>query len=493
MKQERKGSVTVFMALVMSLVLSLLCAQIQAIQVAASRVQVLNAMDIGMYSLFAHYDKDVLEKYDIFLLDAGGGNEQADLAKLCGILEEYADPVLEQSLTGLSRRSSGFSGYELATDEQGEAFFSQAAEYMKKRIGISGAQMLLDKVNDQKEQSDNACESWENAGEEEAMENYDSAIEEAQTYEQESDQDMQEQPVEEVEVNTETSYGEMGKNPIDVIREIKEMGILELVLERPQEVSDLEVQTKELLSARTLRKGLPYYKEDENTDKNEILEKVLFQEYILEKMGNYRSPGEGGLQYQTEYVIHGEDSDVENLKGTVNKILLIRQGCNLIHLYTSASKRAQASALAASIAAAFLVPPAASLIEFAILLCWAFAESVLDLRELMAGGKVPFMKQESTWQLSLENLPFLLERLDTDRKQEDSGLSYEDYLRVLLMTVSEEELRSQTMDMVELTIRTTCQRPGFSLDLCITAAEMILEVFDSQKRTYSTTQQYSYG
>lgn len=491
MKQKTKGSVTIFMALVMSLVLALLCAQIQAIQVAASRVQVLNAMDIGMYSLFAHYDKDVLEKYDVFLLDAGQGTGKLNLAKLCDIWEEYAEPVLDQSITGLCCRSSGFSGYELITDEHGEAFFSQAVEYMEKRIGINGALRLMDKVKKQSEQSDSACKNWENAREEETMENYDSAIEEAQLYEEEANQNMQEPP-EESEVSTEHSYEAVGKNPIDVIRDIKELGILELVLEQPQEVSDLGVTRRELLSERTIRRGLPYYKDNKKSDVNDILKKVLFQEYILEKMGNYRNPGEGALQYQTEYIINGEDKDIENLKGTVNKILVIREGCNLIHLYSSPSKRAQASALAASIATAFLVPPAASLIEFAILLCWAFAESILDLRELMAGGKVAFMKQENTWQLSLENLPFLLERLDTDRRQDDSGLSYEDYLRVLLMMVSEDELKSQSMNMVESTIRKIYNRSGFSLDSCITAAEMILEVFDSQKRTYSTTQQYSY-
>ena len=49
---EKKGSITVFLALILSLLLSLVATSIQSVQAAAARTQILNSMDIGLYSLF---------------------------------------------------------------------------------------------------------------------------------------------------------------------------------------------------------------------------------------------------------------------------------------------------------------------------------------------------------------------------------------------------------------------------------------------------------
>ena len=45
---EKKGSITVFLALILSLLLSLVTTGIQSVQAAAARTQILNSMDIGL-------------------------------------------------------------------------------------------------------------------------------------------------------------------------------------------------------------------------------------------------------------------------------------------------------------------------------------------------------------------------------------------------------------------------------------------------------------
>ena len=47
---EKKGSITVFLALILSLLLSLVTTGIQSVQAAAARTQILNSMDIGPVS-----------------------------------------------------------------------------------------------------------------------------------------------------------------------------------------------------------------------------------------------------------------------------------------------------------------------------------------------------------------------------------------------------------------------------------------------------------
>ena len=152
----------------------------------------------------------------------------------------------------------------------------------------------------------------------------------------------------------------------------------------------------------------------------------------------------------------------------------------------------QIQALALAIASGFLIPPAAVAIEAALILCWSFAESILDLRELFHGGRVPLTKTAATWQLSLENLPNLLEGLDSQRRDAKGGMSYEDYLQVLLLSKSKAVKLTRGMDMIEVEIRSTKGKEGFRLDCCIEAAEISVDVEANRKQTFSVTRQYSY-
>ena len=157
-----------------------------------------------------------------------------------------------------------------------------------------------------------------------------------------------------------------------------------------------------------------------------------------------------------------------------------------------AGKMAQIEGLALAIASTFLIPPAASVIEAALILCWTFAESILDVRELFAGGKVPLVKSSDDWELSLGNLPYLLDNLDTKRKSVDNGMSYEDYLQVLLLAQSKTKKVTRAMDMLELSIRETFGNENFRLDSCIVAVEAQVDVRANQKKVFTVTKQYSY-
>ena len=63
-KTVKKGSITIFLALILSVVLSLVCASIESVRMSAARTQILNSMDIGLYSLFGQYDRTLLENYE---------------------------------------------------------------------------------------------------------------------------------------------------------------------------------------------------------------------------------------------------------------------------------------------------------------------------------------------------------------------------------------------------------------------------------------------
>ena len=267
------------------------------------------------------------------------------------------------------------------------------------------------------------------------------------------------------------------------------MGILELVIPGNKGVYDGQVQAGSLLSRREKQKGMPMY-EPEKTDTS-YTSQILFQQYLMEKLGNYTAPGKGGLKYQTEYILGGKTGDIENLKSVARRLLLIREGVNMVHLVSDGTKRAQAAGLASAIASAFLIPPATGVIEAALLLCWAFGESILDVRELFDGGKVPLVKSEADWQLSLENLAELLNGLDSVRRGSEDGMSYEDYLQVLLLGVSREEKITRAMDMIELCVREK-GRKNFRMDSCIVAAEISVDVKANKRKVFNVTRAYGY-
>ena len=487
----KRGSITVFLALILSLVTALVCTGIESVRMAAARTQILNGADIGLYSLFGQFDREMLKDYDLFLLDGSCGDGSLDLASVYDNFSSYMKPVLKQNSQKLSVVQGGFSAYRLLTDEGGEPFYNQVVQYMKETLGSQGVSLLLDKMKDRKEKTDQAEQAGQQAENGDIIENYDAEMEENNRKNEEALAEAEKNPEGgqlEDEDNV-TAPPQKVVNPISIIRRIRKMGILELVIPGNKGVSDGQVQAGSLLSRREKQRGMPMY-EPEKTDTS-YTSQILFQQYLMEKLGNYTAPGKGGLKYQTEYILGGKTGDIENLKSVARRLLLIREGVNMVHLVSDGTKRAQAAGLAAAIASAFLIPPATGVIEAALLLCWAFGESILDVRELFDGGKVPLVKSAADWQLSLENLAELLNGLDSVRRGSEDGMSYEDYLQVLLLGVSREEKITRAMDMIELCVREK-GRKTFRMDSCIVAAEVSVDVKANKRKVFNVTRAYGY-
>lgn len=494
---EKKGSITVFLALILSLMLSLLATSIQSVQAAAARTQILNSMDIGLYSLFGQYDRFLLKNYDLFFLDGTQGSQEMNLAAVYDNLESYMKPVLKQNSQKLLLKQCGFTGYRLATDENGEVFYQQAVTYMKDTLGSQGVQALRKRYKKKENKVKQAEKDGKKTEEGNTLENYDAEMNSAAQKSQEAEEAAKNEDTSDFGDGTGGDGFTDGEvkpqvvNPIPIIQRIRRMGLLDLVIPASKGISDRKIEVKELLSRRNIQQGLamPQSVPKDNSGSS----KILFQQYLMDHLGNYTQPSKSGLCYQQEYLLAGKKSDYENLKTVANRLLMIREGVNASCLMADAGKRAQIRALALAIASGFLIPPAAVIIETALILCWSFAESILDVRELFHGGKVPLTKTAATWQLSLENLPNLLERLDSQRRSDADGMSYEDYLQILLLSKSKNEKLVRGMDMIETEIRSINGKEGFRLDCCIEAIEASADVYANGNQTYSVTRQYSYS
>lgn len=253
------------------------------------------------------------------------------------------------------------------------------------------------------------------------------------------------------------------------IKKLKVDGILGLVVEHPEELSVELLETGKLPSMRTDGKGGP---EVEKGILNAAIDRVVYSQYLKSHFSSFLEPDEtAALKYEREYLISGEGSDKENLSETVEKIFLIREGCNMISLLKDKVKREEARQLALAIAGFSGMPPLITAVWFLIMGAWAAAESVLDVRSLLRGDELAILKTSEQWNLSLENAVQSVLSEDAGRSVQKRGMNYENYLQAILLMQDPENQYYRTMDLIEANMRKR-ENPGFRMGDCISMIQV---------------------
>lgn len=199
---------------------------------------------------------------------------------------------------------------------------------------------------------------------------------------------------------------------------------------------------------------------------------LFFREYLLKQFSDYRNQSESEvLQYEMEYLVAGKDSDVANLAGVAERMLAIREVANYIYLKGDAEKTALANTIALVTAGWTANPAVVKVVEEGILVAWAFSESIKDVKTLLKGGKVPFLKGNAEWTLDVGALSESFAK-EEESKTSESGLSYGDYLRILLYLTGQEKLTYRAMNLMEQNIRRLPDRENFRMDCMIGSMEI---------------------
>ena len=439
---------TVFASLSLLLVASFLLTLLEAARVkgldAYSRMQRINAME----SVFSEYDRELFEQYGIFLLDGSYGSETLQFSQINARLQSFSQQNLSPvSSVSLWQNTQNFyrmdvpnvsvTGYLLATDYEGAPFRQMAVASMKARYPAELAEKLYDGLQSAEGAMARAQESQ--ATMDEAQEQIWVAKEEQARLAQE--QEETEEPEQELPPDVSV------ENPMDVVKSLKDADILTLVMPSGRAVSSRSIQGITTLEHRSLLQG------NETWNKTGgWYEAVLYQQFLQTQFGCYGSESahRGALDYQLEYIQAGKQTDRENLKSVVRQLLLLREGANFIYLQTDVQKQQEAYSVATALAAAVGIAPAAGVIAQGILAAWAYVESILDVRTLLAGGKIAWMKTAEGWSSNLSGLASLLAG-NARAKEQEYGDDYKDYLQKLLYLKSERILNYRAMDLIELT------------------------------------------
>ena len=213
---------------------------------------------------------------------------------------------------------------------------------------------------------------------------------------------------------------------------------------------------------KSLNGGADWTQYDETTI---LKRKVLISQYVLDKFDSYTDDGLDSLKYQLEYIISGKYSDRENEDVIIDKLLLIREGLNLLFLLGDNAKRQEAYDLALLTTGFTGLPVVIRVTWLLIMGAWAFAESVVDVKDLLDGYKVQVMKTEENWNLSLENASGLKSG-DEESKKDRPGLNYENYLRCLLLMNSRQETVYRILDLIQIDMQKK-YNSNFNIKDCI--------------------------
>lgn len=436
--RKSRGQITIWLALSFLVFLGLYEACMQSAWKGYERQKAERAVQAGVFSLFSEYEPHLFQKYDFLGVDTSfqSGREQTE--KLCSHLWHFT----ELNAGKLSMQGVNLKEIVRLTDGKGSVFYHQAIRIMKEKTGASLAEDWLFDEGLAKDMEEDAAR-YLDASEE---------LEEKSIDYEEEDEDAEE--------------------TIQEWEELRENFWLSMVLPREGTLSRQAVDLSGVPSARELSQGIG------NPDGTEqsLLSKQWFIGYLCdyfsdaEEMLHEGRESSGYLDYQLEYIICGNASDQENLEQIVGRLLLLREGANYVFLQTHSDYREKAELLATILGTLLLAPESIEVIEQLILLGWSYAESVVEVRQLLQGQELSVVKQEEDWQVPLSSALSLAGdpgKYDVQAHKQQ-GLGYQSYLKIFLNLTSWDTLSMRGLDIVEGVVRqmdATCR--NFHVDHCM--------------------------
>lgn len=402
------GEVTVYLTLTFVLFVSLILALVESASVQMAKNYRRADMNRALECVFAEYQKELLENYDVFAIECGYETgtytEQNILDRL-----SYYDADMENEIERI----------QLFTDNSGELFRDQVGKYMKHKYGIAWADKYLGNVSLWKNQEEKADE-----------------------------------------------FTEEEENPMQHVAELKRSPILELVLPKDKTISEKQISLQEMPEKRENHTGYGAFSDVEPEDGT--LTSVLLGEYVIDHFTDFTDGPKGGeLDYELEYILAGRESDKGNLETVAKKLVMLRFVPNYIYLQTSSTKQAEARAAAGTLCTLLAVPAVTEAAAQGILLAWAYGESVMDVRSLLDGQKAAITKDDTNWQLSLSGLMKLGTDEDTGTGMDvQDGMGYKDYMRMLLFLEGKERMSMRAMGIIEKNMQSIYGQPAFRIDYC---------------------------
>ena len=431
-----RGEVTAYLSLVFILLIAFVSGIMESASIQLAKNYRRTDMNRAVECVFAEYQKELFEEYDIFALDGSYETGQYAEQNVTDRFNYYCEGRMEHEVERI----------QFLTDYGCSAFLEQVSAYMEHKFGLEVVKDMLDMTS-----------VW--GQQEERAEDY---AEEEDSWQEHMDQLLNENESELPEEN----------NPIAHVGQMKKSPLLTLVLPRNQAVSEKRTEGGEMLAARNRNQGYGRFS-DVAAEKGSV-SALLFGEYLLHHFSKFTDTERTGvLDYELEYILAGKDSDKENLESVVRKLLFLRFVPNYTYIQTDSAMKAEAETAAMALCTLLAVPAITEAAAQGILLAWAYGESIMDLRSLLKGSRVPLVKSKESWQLQLSKLLTLGTDEDlSEGRDDENGLSYSEYLRMLFFLSKKETAALRTLGIIEQNMRKVHGQTYFHADFCISRMEI---------------------
>lgn len=436
MIHDEKGSMSAFLAMIFLAVLLLISVCMEGIYIYTARGKAMGVYMSGLSHTKANYQKELAEIYHIYAMDPRYRKKiETDFSdRMKESLDKAKDSF--KFKTG----SASISDEIDLTAQNGEALKYQIRQQMKYEIGS------------------NILESWTNH----IKTNTDlqkgiSDIKDQMNDEEKESEKQQREKDQKIEDNEKTPTV---KDPRKGFMKLLKEGSVSLVMGK-RKVSNLPINivyskkdtTKykvwDFMNRKTMEKELDDLKQTSSTDSlTSELPVILYTTKYFHCLTD--SSKKEGTSYEMEYLIAGKDSEKENLGVVFWKMIAMRFLTNVACVYKDPAKEKEALLLATSILGVTGLPPVVSAAKNLLLLALAYGESIIDVRNLSEGKKIPVVKTSANWQLSFSGLA----TLTCKRKPVEKGMEYKDYLMLLLIMQKEKRAKYfRMMDLMEQNVR----------------------------------------
>ncbi len=450
-RSSAKAYLTVFLSLSIMIILSLILALYQGARIGAVRMKAECVADISMNSCLGEYSRALYDQYGLLMVDMAYGTGKGSVKKMEEHLKYYADKNFQRNAVGkltgadtmlsMNCDEAKVTGFSLASDGEGAVLNRQILAYMEAEP-VEG--LLSDVLKNLSDLTSAGLDSTDV----EAM----AAANQAQL-----DAIIPPKIINDEGKEEEVPLG----NPADGVNCFKSLGPLVLSIPDKSKISTATASLGTLASHRELGHGTGL-DESGPTD----AQKLLLEQYYYEKCSRYGDTLDKSLlKYQLEYMIYGKGSDYENLQSMAWTLLFWREASNMLYLFSCSEKVEEAELLADTLAIILFMPEIRDILKYSILFAWTFAESISDLNILFDGGRVPILKSDRTWRLSLLNMLLFRDFLRGGDLGE--GLYYQDYLRIKLFMTDSSTKTKRMMDIIEMDVRKTAGNSGFRIDHCV--------------------------
>ncbi len=501
-RDDQNASLTVFMALMLPILLSLVLALFTGARIRAEKMKVEIVTDISGNAVLGEYNRPLREQYGLLMVDTAYDKGSPSLSNMTERLDYYlsanTDGNTISAIGEFLLNTSNFSELSLAEVSVGEYTFAGdngSAVVQRQIFSYLESEPVEGLLGDAEQaQSDKSDVEGEGAGGDEI-----SFLDEvADVYEKISglfdehvDDDMEGHTEDELNLDDAKETQETMTDLAGQDAETKKFSILDLVMPAGESVSDASFDAGSVYTGRSDKltgTGL-----SDDFDANLFENFGLFNVYLFEKFGYYKHAKEGShLQYEIEYLIGKKTSDKGNLAAVVWWLLAIRCGIDYVYALNLTTKpgRFVKSILEICALIPFIREALQAIVMIFLPAILAFIEARNDVAMLMSGGKVPILKTDDTWKTDI------CSGLHGVVGSNSYGPEYKGYLLILMLlheaigSVDEETKRM--MDIMELDVRKVSGYENFRIDGCIDCFKVTASFDGESGNSYEFTRYFGY-